>query len=253
MSNNIPIIINFNDNFGKYIHPVILLVPRTSIFLSVYSFIHNNILQNLDDFCDNNNIKLVSDNNIDILWFLPVGVLYDIIYLDHLNLICNKITKGGLFDTPIYNTKLMVQQRLKHGLGTIFNSAKAFMDLNVQEVEKYISFSLSVNNEDDLEENFYNILNKIYSKKSILVRIPLAFHTKNKIEFYAPEMTEKKTEEETLKDIVWKSGINIQILENSQNIVINGILLEGWKDVPISWAIKNMCSSDLFIHVVLKH
>ncbi len=250
MSNYILVIINFNNNFEKRIHPIMLLVPRTSLFLSVYSFLHNNTLKNLDSYKENNNIKLTlnNNNNIDISWFLPVGVLFDIINCEHINLICNKIARGGLFDTPTNNTNLMIQQRLKHGLGIIFNSAKTFMDLNVQEVEKYISFALLVKYDNDLEENFYNILNKIYNKKNTIMRVPLAFHIKNKIEFYAPEIKE----EDTLKDVIWKSGINIGILEDGKNILINGIFLENLKDIPISWAIKNMCSCDLFLHVILQ-
>ncbi len=255
MSSNILIIIKFNNNFDKIIPAVMLLVPRTSLFLSVYLFIYNDILKSNKSY----DIKLNYNNNY-ISWFYPVGVYYDIINSNYLNLVCNRVNKSekyNIFDidmNAIANNKtinIIVQHRLKHGLGTIFNSTKAFMDLNVQEVEKYISFVLFVNNNNyyDLEENFYNILNKIYNKKKSLIRCPLVIHIKNKMDFFAPEINEG----ETLKDIIWRCGVNINFLENTENIIINGISFEGWKNIPVLWAVKNMCSSDLFIHIIIRN
>lgn len=256
MSSNILIMIKYDDNLGKFMPTNMFLVPRTSLFLSIYLFIHNYILKFHEG--EKYNINLTHNNN-DILWFLPIGVYFDCIDNKYIELICRKIPKFDkydIFDIPITKNKnLMIQQRLKHGLGTIFNTTKFFMDLNVQEVEKYISFTLSINDDDHygLEKNFYSILDKLYGKKNIAIKFPLVIHVKDKINFFAPEMKNQETSNETLKDIIWRCGIDVDILEKNKNIIINGLSFDCWKNIPVVWAIKYMCSCDLFIHVIIRN
>ncbi len=251
---NILLIINFNNNFTKYIHPIMIFVSRTSLILGILQYIRN-ILQKNEKFDETDNIKLYFDN-IEISWYLPIGVLFDIAKCKYLNLICEKTKYTNIFDAPIDNdnTKFIIQQRLKHGLGMILNSLKFFMELKVQEVENYIAYVLSIKSNDELQNNFYDLIEKIYAinniKKYNVIRIPIALHIKHKTIFYMSELSEDELNNNTLKDIIWKSGISNEILQNKENMIINGITFEGWKNIPILWAIKNMCYCDLFLHII---
>jgi Autophagy protein ATG5, UblB domain len=253
--NSIPIIINFNNNFNKYQFPLMISVPRTSLFAAIFSHIHDSIFKN-KLIEENQNIKLSftdKENKVhDILWYLPVGAFFDIKIKDNykiMELECDKSDKNGLFQTPINDIKTMVQQRFKHGLGTIFNGTKIFIELPVKEIEDYVSFSISTKYNFKSQINFCEMLQKMYQRKQ-MYRIPFIFHHQDKLYFYAPDVSENA--DETLSDTIMRSGFDVEILSNKKNkIFINGLEINDIKDTPILWAIKNLCCADLFIHVAV--
>ena len=59
--NSVLINIKFDNNFGDFIHPLILLVPRSSLYISIISYIHETIFKN-KFIEDNKNIKLTFKN-----------------------------------------------------------------------------------------------------------------------------------------------------------------------------------------------
>lgn len=252
--NSVLTITNFNNNFGKFIYPLILLIPRTSLFIGIISHIHENVFKN-KLIEKNQNIKLCfkdkENNLIEIDWYQPVGVFFDIISKNeykYIDLICDISDDKGIFKTPISDIAQMVQQRFKQGLGTIFNSTKIFVELPVKDMNDYISFATQIKYNYNNQKIFSDMLNNIYNKKKSY-RIPVIFHHESKMYMYA--LNFNSDEDETIKNIIWKSGFNIDILNNSE-LIINGFNLKNIENVPILWAIKNICFSDLFLHVVIR-
>jgi hypothetical protein len=252
--NSILTIINFNNNFDKYIYPLILLVPRTSLFIGIISHIHEIVFKNKMIEL-NQNIKLCfmdkENNSKEIEWYQPVGVYFDIISENnykYIELLCDKSNDNGIFKTPITDIKQMIQQRFKQGLGTILNSTKFFVELPVKEIDEYVSFATQIKYDYKNQKIFSDILNNIYDKKKSY-RIPIIFHYESRINMYALDFTNDNIDE-TLKDTVMRSEYNKDIL-NNKNIIINGLNLKNIENVPTIWAIKNLCCSDLFLHIVI--
>lgn len=250
--NSVLIIVKFNNNFDKYIFPLMLMVPRTSLFASIYLYIHESVFNN-KLIQNNQNIKIYLKNNDDITdihWYLPIGVYFDILSKDDnkfIELICDKSEDRGFFKTPIDNMKSMVQQRFKQGLATILNSTKFFVELPVKDMENYVSFATSTKYIYKGLKNFQDLIDKIYNKKEF--RIPILFHYQNKMEMYCPNIL--NNEDDLLKDTILRCGFDNEIINNS-DIIINGFNLRNIEKVPLLWAIKNLCYSDLFLHIVVK-
>jgi hypothetical protein len=252
--NSILTIINFDNNFDKYIYPLMLSIPRTSLFIGIISYIHETIFKNklLET---NKNIKLCfidKENNIkEIDWYQPIGVFFDIISKNnykYIELICNKSEDNGIFKTPITDIKHMIQQRFKQGLGTIFNSTKIFVELPVKEIDEYVSFVTQIKYDYKNQKIFIDMLNNIYNKKKSY-RIPIIFHYESKMKMVALDYTNDNIDE-TINETIMKCDYDKKIL-NENEIRINGFNLKNIEDVPTIWAIKNLCCSDLFLHVVI--
>lgn len=237
--NSIPIIVNFNN-----IHPIILQIPRNSLYISLLFYVRNFLLER-KIINNTSNINLYH-NNQSILWYMPIGVHCDILLQNHINLTCDICNDNGLFFNPINdNVKLMIQQRLKHCLATIFNSARLFIELPTDDIEKYNDFVLSTKYEYNKQKIFQDFLNKIYlNNKS--KRIPLIFYYDNNITFLAPTLIENYT----LKKSILESGYDINLLINN-TITINGMNFKNLENIPIIFALKNLCSSDIFLHIII--
>lgn len=248
--NSVLLIIKFNNNFDKIIFPLMLLIPRSTLFVGVFLHIHEFIF-NKNYIKNNQNIKLTfidEEKNInEIDWYLPVGIYFDKISNNHnyIELLCEKSDIKGLFKTPISEIKTMVQQRFKQGLATILNSTKIFVELPVKDMDDYISFAISIKYNYKDQKSFSDILDKIYNKKDY--RIPFLFYHESKVKMYAIN----NDENETIKDTIFRSGFDTEILEKS-DIIINGFNLKNIENTPILWAIKNLCYSDLLLHIIVK-
>ena len=73
------------------------------------------------------------------------------------------------------------------------------------------------------------------------------FYYNSKIFMYAPYMTD---DEEIIKTTIFKCGFDKEILEKS-NIILNGFDIHKIENMPTIWAIKNLCYSDLFLHIIV--